>query len=285
MPLKQQLLQVVKLTLFISLILFSIPGLTNDEHVDDSSWSKQKKLVVTNIVSLGLIATWGFTTWDYGTNESHFHPDDWFTAHAKHGGADKTGHAYATYALSHIYAHLYEDWGYSHRKAATYGALSGLAMHLFVEFGDSFSDYGFSNEDMLMNTVGATVAFILYYNPVLHRILDYRVEYIPTFTQYDFFTDYDGLKYILALKLAGFKSLRNTWAAYFELQGGFYARGYEEKEEIRTRNVYAAIGINLSEILRRHTPHIKTANIFEYIQVPYTYIPVTKTWSHYEPKN
>lgn len=269
-------------------LLFVISSAVASEINDQTSsnekqWPKENKLLLANIASLAVIGSWGLMTWEYGTHDSHVQPDNWFRAHTKHGGADKIGHSYATYALSQAFSHAYESWGYTHQQAASYGTLSGLGMHLFVEFGDSFSSFGFSAEDMLMNTVGAAAAWVRYYYPRVGEVFDYRVEYIPTFTQYDFFTDYDGLKYVVALKLAAFKPFQNNWSRYLELQGGFYARGYENNDTLHSRNVYAAIGINLSEIVRRHTSMRKTATLLNYVQMPYAYLPYTRSWDHYEP--
>ncbi len=39
----------------------------------------------------------------------------------------------------------------------------------YMEFGDSFSNYGFYHEDFLMNPFGCTAGYLLYANPNLSK--------------------------------------------------------------------------------------------------------------------
>ena len=62
---------------------------------------------------------------------------------------------------------------------------------------------------------------------------------------------------------------------YLEFQVGYYARGYEFETPDPSRNIYAAIGINLSELLRSKTSFKKSASLLNYIQLPLTYLDHT----------
>ena len=138
-----------------------------------------------------------------------------------------------------------------------------------MEFGDSFSPLGFSRQDLLMNTLGAASGYALYTHPELARKLDIRLEYLPA-TQVDVFTDYERMKFLLALKLEGFQAVRNPYLKYLELQLGYFTRNYDGATATPQRTLYAALGINLSRLFRARG-HRRTATFFNYYQLPYTY--------------
>jgi hypothetical protein len=114
------------------------------------------------------------------------------------------------------------------------------------------------------------------------------MEYIPSGNVEGFspHSDFSGQKYLLALKLSGFEEFEDTPLRYLELHGGYYARGFtaEEKAEgkDKRRELYAAIGINLSQLLLsgaevRNSHFGKVARTtLEYVQVPYTYMPTKR---------
>ncbi|MCP4719881.1 MAG: DUF2279 domain-containing protein, partial [Desulfobacteraceae bacterium] len=113
-----------------------------------------------------------------------------------------------------------------------------------------------------------------YRNPNLSKKIDFRVEYTPKFDQADFFSDYDNMKFLMAVKLDGFELSRSTYAEYLELHLGYYARGYPD-EINKERNIYIGIGISLSKIFNNFSMK-KTARVFNYYQLPYTYISMDK---------
>jgi hypothetical protein len=143
-----------------------------------------------------------------------------------------------------------------------------------MEFGDSFSSYGFSHEDFLMNLFGAAAGYLLYINPALSKKIDFRVEYVPNFDQGDVFSDYDKMKFLMAVKLDGFDWIQNSYLKYLEIHLGYYARGYPNDIN-KERNIYLGIGISLSKIFNKLSMK-KTARVFNYYQMPYTYISVDK---------
>ena len=77
-----------------------------------------------------------------------------------------------------------------------------------------------------------------------------RIEYNFQFDgNGDLLTDYENLRYLLALKLAGFERVRNPVLKHLEFHLGYYARGFSEPDNPdRGRYVYAGIGINLSKL-------------------------------------
>lgn len=260
------------LVLIFLLFFFSFNCLEAEE-----GWSKKQKVLMTNLGGIAAITAWGMANWDYFANDPKKGSEGWFPKDSHKGGADKCAHFYFSYTLSHILSDTFDYWGYPSQKAALLGSLSSLAMMSYMEFGDSFSNYGFSHEDFLMNLFGCTAGYLLYRNPNLSKKIDFRVEYIPTFDQLDFFTDYENMKFLLAVKLDGFESLKNTNAKYFELHLGYYTRGYSGDKN-KERNIYIGIGINFSKIFTNFSMG-KTARVLNYYQPPYTYISIDKDFN------
>ena len=132
---------------------------------------------------------------------------------------------------------------------------------------------------LLMNLAGAGFSYLMARNPDLDRKLDLRAEYWPELNnnfEYDFFTDYEHLKFLLALKAEGFDSITNPWLKNLELQFGYYTRNYDlyypGSPDLRERNIYVGLGLNVGKLLR---PWVSIP-IFDYLQLPYTYLPVEK---------
>ncbi len=218
----------------------------------------------------------GHPKWDYGDRVPHAQTEGWFGYHTGEGGADKFGHVWSTYALSHLFAAVYEDWDFTPAEATTYGTLSAAGLQSLMEIGDSFSGFGFSYEDFLANFVGAGVGYLLLDQRDLGAKLDLRIEYAPSLSggnSSDVFTDYEHHKYLLALKGSGFEDLADTPFEYLELHLGYYTRGYDEYRvggpETRRRTIYFGVGLNVTKLL---SPLWDT-RVFNYFQVPYTYLP------------
>lgn len=232
--------------------------------------SKEDKLIYTNAAGLSAITLWGVVNWDYFNRTMNTGNEGWFSDDTKHGGADKLGHFYTSYSTSRIFAYIFRSWGYPAEKGALFGSLSSFTMMSWMEIGDSFSHYGFSYEDFLMNSFGCLTGYCLAVNPDLSEKIDIRVEYLPDFKTSDVFTDYDNTKYLLALKLAGFEKIKNRLAKYLEFHIGYYTRDYPEKPG-RKRRVFLGLGVNMSRIFNHYSLD-RTAALSNYIQVPYTYL-------------
>jgi hypothetical protein len=228
----------------------------------------RNRVIYTNVIGAGVIALWGTAFWDYFTISPITGDEGWFGEDTKYGGADKLGHVYSTYVWSLGFASLYEYWGMSEDDSLLYGPLSAWIFQGMMEIGDSFSEsQGFSYEDLVMNTVGAAFYYVREKYPEVKRKVDLRLEYIPDFSaDVDFFTQYNSMKYMMALKFSGFDSMEDTPMKYFELQVGYYTRGYSEHV------IYAGIGINSSEVMKA-MGWGKTSKFLNYYQLPYTYVP------------
>lgn len=234
------------------------------------------RVIYTNVIGAGVIAVWGTVFWDYFDSKPKFGSEGWFGEDTKYGGADKLGHMYSTYLWSLGFSSLFEYWGMSEDQSLIYGPLTSWVFQGMMELGDSFSSSeGFSYEDLIMNTIGAGFYYVREKYPSVKEKLDFRLEYLPDLnSNQDIFTQYNSMKYLMAVKFSGFESMEDTPMKYFELQLGYYSRGYQERIEYtqKERVIYAGIGINASEVLKA-LGWIKTSKIFNYYQLPYTYIP------------
>lgn len=253
--------------MLVSILLFAY-GENNESRRD---------ILYTNLVGAAVITAWGVANWEYGAREPHSDSEGWFERDTKSGGSDKLGHFYASYAIGSGLSSLYENWGYSQKEAAYYGALSSFVLLNYMEIGDSFSsEFGFSYEDFIMNTAGVLSSYFLYAHPELSKRIDLRIEYIPSLNSADVITEYEKMKYLIAFKAEGFDGISNSYLKYLELHLGYYARNYkggfsDESERI----VYVGIGFNFSRILRKNG-YAKTSRFLNYYQLPYTYLPLEK---------
>ncbi len=262
--------------------IFTLYGTSIDKPIKENSFTKTQKVLITNVAMGISIVAWGFTQWEYGTQKLHSGSEGWFDKDTSNGGSDKLGHFYTNYIITRALAPFYEEWGYTKEEAALYSSLTAAFQSIVImEVGDATSpEHGFSNEDFVMDILGSVIGYYWYRYPCIAKKIDFRVEYLPDFNnlQSDFTTDYEQMKHLIAFKADGFEVLQNTWAKYLELHVGYYTRNFHHNSvypiEDRERYLYAGIGVNLSHIL---APVIgKYSSIFNYYQVPYSYIPYDK---------
>jgi len=253
----------------------------NNTSVFSTNFTKTEKVLLTNVAIGSLIVGWGFSQWGYGDEDFHYDDEGWFAKETSNGGADKLGHFYTNYLITRILTPLYENWGCSNKDAALYASLSTVFFSgLLMEVGDGFSEHGFSKEDLIVDVLGAAAGYLLATQPNLAKKIDFRVEYNPfldTDNVTDFTTDYERMKHLVAIKAEGFEMFEDNYMRYVELHIGYYTRNFNHDSlpiEERERNLYVGIGINLSTLLR---PAIGDyTKVFNYYQVPYTYIEAKK---------
>jgi hypothetical protein len=234
--------------------------------------TRGQKTLLLNIGGMATVVAYGAWQWGYGKETFQFKNEGWFQRGSKYGGADKLGHFWSSYAVSHLYSYLYRKWGYTESEANLYGVLSNLGIQAFMEVADGFSSQGFSYEDLVMNIAGTGVAYIWGRYPSLARKIDFRMEYTPKFDSHDFgfSTNYERQKFLIALKADGFDAIKNPYLQYLEFHVGYYARHYKNYEEggpdDRRRHIYVGLGFNISKLLQKAVD----TRVLDYIQIPYT---------------
>ena len=251
------------------------PWLDWKEDVSATRWETGAALA--GVTALGLYS------WDWGSSKKfRVNGEGWFGTETGSGGADKLGHAFTSYALTHVLADQLVQKGRSADRAAFNAVLTTQAIMMYVEVFDGLSnDHGFSKEDVVMNVSGSALAYARVVNPNLREKLDFRLEYQPSgYKGFRPLSDYAGQKYVWALKLGGFDALRNSPLRYLELQTGYYSRGFSKPENAdglqRSRHGFVGIGLNLGELLfgrkEEQEANLKRAGrlFFEHIQVPST---------------
>ena len=184
----------------------------SSDCLEESSQKEQyQDLINVNLTGVGIVTAWGVAYWDYFSQSPNSTSENLFQNATKSGGADKLGNMYTAYVASHGLSSLYESWCFNKEDAALYGALSSLAILGYMEVGDSFSEIGFSHEDMIINGVGSLLGYYLYTNPNMSSKIDFRWEYGLHPNNNDITTDYENSKYLFALKLNGFESFSDNF--------------------------------------------------------------------------
>lgn len=229
----------------------------------------------SNVVALDLsvaslaITGWGIAQWGWFSHSPVAKREGWFGADTSSGGADKTGHFYMSYLLSELFLADFRRNGV--HKAESKAALSALAAMTLVELGDATSDkFGASGEDLIADALGVAVSWWLGLNPVWDDRIDVRMEYWPSSGfnfKNDAVSDYSGMKHLMALRADGFLSLRHTPLKWFELQAGYYTRGFRtfDEQEIPSRHTYVGLGLSLPVLAGKNT---KFGKLLSYIQPP-----------------
>src|SRR5262249_58769810 len=91
------------------------------------------------------------------TPRQSFHVTDegWFGRNAYAGGADKAAHFVDYAIISKETANIYELMGFSRNTSIALGFGTAFTSGLMNELGDGVNPYGFSPEDLAMDTFGA----------------------------------------------------------------------------------------------------------------------------------
>jgi hypothetical protein len=206
--------------------------------------------------ALAFVTALGLTSWKWGSQKTfRMNNEGWFGDETGSGGTDKLGHAFSSYAITTTIADRLVSEGRSREQAALSAALTTQAIMLYVELFDGYSgDHGFSREDVVMNMMGTGLSYARVVNPSLREKLDFRMEYMPSgYKGFRPISDYEGQKYLFALKLNGFDAFRNTSLKYLELQTGYYTRGFSKEAraagEAKEHHAFIGVALNLTELL------------------------------------
>jgi uncharacterized protein YfiM (DUF2279 family) len=247
-------------------------------------------------ITIGSIAAVGVMGWHWGDSKFHFERDCWFCREGHSGGLDKVGHMYTSYVITDLLTQRIRANAADPAGAEITGAIVAMSVMTGIEVLDGYTKkYGFSREDFAADVIGAALGVARNVVPGMREKLDFRIMYTPSSYErpgvgaehFQLIPPYRRTRYIAAIKASGFDMLKETPLRYFELHGGFDARGYSAQEHKlgynkREQNLYVGIGLNLNELFlaKGPVPNFSdyrsteagwaAANFFEKVQIPYT---------------
>ncbi|MBN2039643.1 MAG: DUF2279 domain-containing protein [Spirochaetes bacterium] len=231
---------------------------------DDFTFSEKNAPYARNIMYVsapGFMLLYGVYLWDWDISKQEdftIKAQTFKGSHAINGAADKWGHMYANYVGMRLFTFLFRATGSSRNRAIIEGAILTDLTSLIGEIGDGFSpNYGFDPYDVLFNQFGIILGAILELSPTLDRIFAMKWEYFPgprvrnhldKTDRWDVSTDYNDSKYILTTKLGGIPYLSLTPLRYFNVDLGYFSRGYRHTEEYssRARNIFVGVSVNFT---------------------------------------
>jgi hypothetical protein len=225
----------------------------------------------------------------------HFANERWFQEDTYAGGDDKASHFVFYNGLSRQLGVALQNMGYEKDRAITISFMTAVAAGLIVEIGDGLTIYGFSWEDLTMDTLGAgTAALITHYN------LDDTVGF--SFGKVDaeqppvccrtagVGKDYSTEIYYADLKLAGFArrlNVRPGPARFLLFSVSYGSKGYRySPPALRQRNIGLDLGLNIPEIMTAvGVPENKwwgrlLYGFFNFFRVPFTTVGVYYDFNH-----
>jgi len=234
------------------------------------------------------LAWYGYQTWwENDRGDFHVEREGWFGQDSYRGGTDKLAHAWLVYTTTRLLTRGFQWTGYPQPRALRKATWTTGLAYLGIEIADGFTKrFGFSPEDLVANAAGLGFAWWSERHPGFDELFDFRVQYLRTDSarrnDETITEDYSGQVYLLVLKLAGVPRFRrHSLLRYLEFSVGYGTRGYQPEDELvpRSRHLYAGIGINLGELLRRKVFHDParwsrtrrvTETALEFLQVPGT---------------
>ena len=207
------------------------------------------------IGAYGMGAWWsdGFTSTFRSRNEL------WFGADTEFAGMDKLGHMYFSHLMTRSLVPAFEAAGNAPETSRQLAAWTIWGVGTMVEVLDGFSKrYSFSYEDVVFNTFGVGMGYMLSRYPEWDDVFDLRLEYAPSeLSDWNPPGDYAGQRYYLVTKADGFKALRDVPVVkYLEFGVGYGAPGYDVPDEWdlhpwarKRREVFVSVGVNLARVM------------------------------------
>lgn len=241
----------------------------------------------TYAIPVGVVAGASANAWLETPHQSfHFGNEGWFGENTYAGGADKAAHFVDYYIISKELSFIYNKLGYSPTQSIWAGFGISLLGGLANEFGDGFNRYGFSYEDLVMDTAGALSAALVSWFGA-HDLIGFRRGFLlPPYSSPaccppgSVGQAYQSQIFTADLKLAGVARRLNLNVGplrYLLVSATYATKGYAtEVPSLFERQVGLEIGLNLEEILnslgvRRNTwwgyaLHV----VLDNVRVPFT---------------
>lgn len=230
------------------------------------------------------------------TSGFRFRSEGFFGAHTYTGGADKAAHFVDYTIAARLLLTTYRRIGYTDLQSGWLAAGTSVAAGLATEIGDGTTMFGFSWEDVLMDSLGAATAIgLARYGWDDAFGFRYGTD-IPQESRCcandNYGRDYSGEIYVADVKIAGLAGhMRRDpgFARYFLVSGTYGTNGYRNAPaEMRQRLVGIEVGLHISEVLRSLGVPEKALwgeilyLFFDSIRLPYTAIGVRYDINHHQ---
>jgi len=257
------------------------------EEVPAPSRTRAKWLAAGGLaLTYGAFSTYAYFAWFRGKqNGGDGFTFDGFGLHTYAGGADKLGHAWSAYAVTRGTTAMLTYAGWPRFGSSVVAASVSQIFFTLSEYEDSLV-YQFEVNDIVANVVGAAFAVAMTNLPELDRWIDFRLEYFPSKDyrrtvreegNIDFFQDYSGQSYMLALHLDAIPHLPRT-LRFVDVVGGFETRHYSPPREDRSippmQRLYLGVSLNLQAVLAEVFADSRGRRVahgaFEHLSVPFT---------------
>jgi len=237
-------------------------------------------------LTYGAFSTYAYFAWFRGKeNHGMGFTFDGFGVDGYAGGADKLGHAWTGYLLSRATSGFLTTAGWPRFESSLVAASISQVFFTLSEYEDALI-YQFEISDVIANVAGAAFAVLMVNVPEVDRLLDFRLEYVPssdyrrtvrTSGNIDFFQDYSGQSYLLALHLDAIPRMPRV-LGFADVVVGFESRHYSPARadplDAPTQRLYLGVALNVQHLLGalfcdspgRQIGH----HVAEYVSVPYT---------------
>jgi hypothetical protein len=270
---------------------------TEDAPPVDLAAERKPDWLLASLVSVGAVGGSAANSFTDGSHRSfHVTHEGFFGRDTYAGGADKASHFVSYYIVSKEFANLYAVLGYSERQSIWMGFGVASLAGLVTELGDGTTKFGFSYQDLLMDTLGAgSAALIAHFRA--DDLVGFRRGFLlppsgdATCCQVvGTGRDYSNEIYTADLKLAGL-ARRLGWdigpLRWLQLSLTYGTKSYPSGlPELRERQVGLEIGLNPQQILddlgvRRNVwwgylLHVALDNI----RIPFTAVGVRYDLNH-----
>jgi Predicted periplasmic lipoprotein (DUF2279) len=226
----------------------------------------------------------------YGFGSFHFTNEGYFQTWTYGGGADKASHFVISANVAGLAYDAYRLNGLSPDQSFWLALGSTVVAGTFVEIGDGLTPYGFSPQDLVADTLGAS-AEVVFKRTGTDDLLGFRIGKVPTTIPASVLgdrtgtlgLDYTNEIYTADLKFEGlFTRLESKpgIARFFLSSFVFMTKGYGYAPPIpeRYQEIGFEVGLNFPEILKAFGVSNETwwgdalLRAFRFFRIPYTQI-------------
>lgn len=241
------------------------------------------------LITIAAAGTVAGSVWDSvgdGPHQKfHFTDEGFFDPGTYAGGGDKASHLVSYNAVARLMTGVYELLDLPTDRARLLGSATSLLAGLATEVGDGTTKYGFSYEDLVLDTIGAGSAWLIAHYGA-EDLIGFRAGVMsaprtpPLYFTAGIGKDYTREIYTADLKLAGLAARVNRRfgpARFLLISTTYSAKGYPyARQELRERQIGLEVGLNVAEMARAvGVPQERwwgkmLLTVLEIIRIPYT---------------